>query len=98
MEGRRGDYARALANGVRCVPLLVETFGGLGPGLWEVLRRAADWRQDKLMSSEYDETTWAARKFMPFAVQQVSVAVHLAMAEEVASALGLAVGADPRAR
>ena len=98
VEGRRGDYARALANGVRCVPLLVETFGGLGPGLWEVLRRAADWRQDKLMSSEYDETTWAARKFMPFAVQQVSVAVHLAMAEEVASALGLAVGADPRAR
>ena len=52
VEGRRGDYARALASGGRCVPLLVETFGGLGSGLWEVLRQAADWRQDKLTSSE----------------------------------------------
>ena len=27
----RYDYARAQASGVRCVPLLVETFGGLSP-------------------------------------------------------------------
>ena len=98
VAAKAGDYARALDNGLEVVPLLVETFGGLGSGLWEVLRQAADWRQDKLTSSEYDETTWAARKFMPFAVQQVSVAVHLAMAEEIAGTLGLAVGADPRAR
>ena len=63
VKGRAGDYARAQASGVTCVPLLVETFGGFGAGLADVLRQAADWRQDRLTSSEYDETTWAARKF-----------------------------------
>ena len=97
VKGRTGDYARALESGVTCVPLLVETFGGFGAGLVDVLRQAAAWRQDKLTSSEYDETTWAARKFLPFATQQISVAAHLALAEEIAQALGLSVAADPRA-
>ena len=34
-----GDYARAQACGVTCVPLLVETFGGLSPALYGVLQR-----------------------------------------------------------
>ena len=44
-----------------------------------------------------DETTWAARKWLPFVLQQISVAVQLAMAQEIAEALGLSVAADPRA-
>ena len=91
VKGRAGDYARAQASGVTCVPLLMETFGGFGAGLADVLRQAADWRQDKLTSSEYDETTRSARKFMPFATQRISVAAHLAFAEEIAQALGLSV-------
>ena len=91
------DYARALSNGVRCVPMLVETFGGFGEGLVGVLERASEWRQGRLTASEYDETTWAARKFIPFAAQRISVAVHLSLAQEVAEALGLAVACDPRA-
>ena len=92
-----GDYARARAAGVTCVPLLVETFGGFGAGLVDVLHAADAWRQGKLTSSEYDETTWSARKSLPFAMQRISVAAHLAMAQEVAEALGLSVAADPRA-
>ena len=61
-----GDYARAQAEGVECVPLLVETFGGLSPALTSVLREAADWRSNKLTSSEYDETTWSARTWLTF--------------------------------
>ena len=82
----------------RCVPLIVETFAGFGPSveLVKVFERAAEWRQNKLTSSEYDETTWAARKWLPFVLQQISVAVQLAMAQEIAEALGLSV-ADPRA-
>ena len=34
---------------------------------------------------------------MAFAAQRISVAVQLAMAQEVAEALGLSVAADPRA-
>ena len=54
-------------------------------------------RGGRLAASEYDETTWAARKFIPFATQRISVAVHLSLAQEVAEALGLAVACDPRA-
>ena len=56
-----GDYDRAVGAGVTVVPLLVETFGGCAPPLMSALQRAADWRQNKLTSSEYDETTWSAR-------------------------------------
>ena len=91
-----GDYERALQAGVRCIPMLIETFGGFGPGLLEVLRRADEWRQGRLVSSEYDETTWSARNYMTFVAQRISVATHLSLAQEIAEALGLSVAADPR--
>ena len=92
-----GDYERALQGGARCVPMLLETFGGFGPGLMGVLRQADDWRQGRLVSSEYDETTWAARNYMAFVAQRLSVAVQISLAQEIAEALGLSVAADPRA-
>ena len=92
-----GDYERALQSGVRCVPMLLETFGGFGPGLMSVLKQADDWRQGRLVSSEYDETTWAARNYMAFVAQRISVAAQISMAQEIAEALGLSVAADPRA-
>ena len=78
------------------VPLLVETSGGCAPPLMSALQRAADWRQNKLTSSEYDETTWSARTWLSFVSQRLSVATQLAAAQEVAEALGLSVAADPR--
>ena len=93
-----GDYARAQAAGETCVPLLVETFGGLSPALMHELRAAAEWRSNKLTSSEYDETTWSARTWLTFVAQRLSVAVQLSVAQEAAEALGLSVAADPRAR
>ena len=80
-----------------CVPLLVETFGGLSPALMHELRAAAEWRSNKLTSSEYDETTWSARTWLTFVAQRLSVAVQLSVAQEAAEALGLSVAADPRA-
>ena len=55
-------------------------------------------RNNKLTSSEYDETTWSARTWMTFVAQRISVAVQLSSAQEVAEALGLSVAADPRAQ
>ena len=83
---------------VTCVPLLVETFGGLSPALMHELWAAAEWRSNKLTSSEYDETTWSARTWLTFVAQRLSVAVQLSVAQEAAAALGLSVAADPRAR
>ena len=48
---------------------------------------ASDWRQGRLVSSEYDETTWAARSFMAFVTQRISVAIHISLAQEIAEAL-----------
>ena len=70
----------------------------MSPALTGVLREAADWRSNKLTSSEYDETTWSARTCLTFVAQRISVAVQLSMAQEAAEALGLSVAADPRAR
>ena len=77
----------------------VTTCGGVRPARPEVvstLREAAEWRKNKLASSEYDETTWAARTWTSFVSQRISVAAQLAMAQEAAEALGLSVAADPR--
>ena len=96
VAAKSGDYARALASGVTCVPLLLETFGGFSPEVVSTLREAAEWRKNKLASSEYDETTWAARTWTSFVSQRISVAAQLAMAQEAAEALGMSVAADPR--
>ena len=96
VAAKSGDYARALASGVTVVPLLLETFGGFSPEVVSTLREAAEWRKNKLASSEYDETTWAARTWTSFVSQRISVVAQLAMAQEAAKALGLSVAADPR--
>ena len=49
------------------------------------------------MGSEYDEATWATRTFMPFVCQRISVAIQLAMAQQIAEAMRMSVAADPRA-
>ena len=62
-------------------------------GLFQEL---AEQRSNKLQKHEYDLTTWAARKWLPYVAQQVSVALHHAAALEVAYALGLSAAVDPR--
>ena len=47
-------------------------------------------RDNRLSKAEYDDTTWAARSWTAWAAQQLSVAVQLAAAEEMAHALGIA--------
>ena len=63
-----------------------------------VLGDAARHVRDKLTSAQYEETTWAARKWTPFAVQQISVALQRELAWAVGREHGLPVGggADPR--
>jgi hypothetical protein len=92
-----GHYARAEENGCQPLAALIETFGGYSPELVWLLERLARERMNRLTHLEYDQTTWAARSWTAFSAQKLSVAVHLAMATEVAVALGLPVAGDPRA-
>ena len=91
-----GDYKLAGERGIIAIPLLLETFGGFGPELMELLREAAEFRKNKLTAREYDETTWSARSWLSFVTQRISVALHRAAAREVGQALGLGLGPDPR--
>ena len=64
--------------------------GGFSPDVCQLLKELAEERDNRLSKAEYDDTTWAARTWTSWAAQQLSVAVQLAAAEEIAHALGLA--------
>ena len=53
-------------------------------------------RQNKLRKDEYEVTTWAARTWLSFTAQKVSVALHRSVALEIAHALGLSAAVDAR--
>jgi len=85
-----GDYARAQRLGHTVGEMLVETTGSIGPALLELLKGAAEARANKLTHGEYEtEATWSTRKYMPFVMQRISVAVQLAAASEIRLAMGV---------
>ena len=76
--------------------LLFESFGVFAPDVVQLLRDLADERQNRLNKAEYELTTWAARTWLSFSSQKLSVALHRATALEIAHALGISTGADER--
>ena len=56
---------------------------------------AAAQRANRLTHAEFErEATWATRKFVPFVMQRISVAVQIAAATEIRQALGWGMGPD----
>ena len=55
------------------------------PEVMELLGELAAERQNRLNSAEYDATTWTARSWMAFSTQRLSVALHRAVALEIAT-------------
>ena len=97
MPAHPGEYDGAAALGTVPVELLVETFGGLGPALANLLVEAAEVRRNKLTRGEYDEASWATRTWKALAVHRLSVAVQRSVAWEIAKALDLGARCDSRA-
>ena len=57
--------------------------------------KAADARSNRLTHAEFErEATWATRKYIPFVMQRISVAVQIAAASEIRQALGRGMGPD----
>ena len=74
--------------------LLVETMGGVGPALVELLKEAAEKRMNRLTHGEYEEeATWSTRSYTPFVMQRISVAVQTAVATEIRQAMGVGLAA-----
>ena len=72
-----------------------ETMGGIGPALLELLKDAAERRGNKLTHGEYEtEATWSTRKYMPFVMQRISIAVQMAAALEIRQALGVGLAPE----
>ena len=92
MAALPGDYAKAQRLGHIVTELCVETFGGLGSTLVELIKEAAAMRGNKLTHGEYEaEATWSTRKFTPFVMQRISVAIQIAAASEIRQALGMSL-------
>ena len=52
-------------------------------------------RSNRLTHAEFErEATWATRKYVPFVMQRISVAVQIAAATEIRQALGRGVSPD----
>ena len=94
VEAVPGDYAMARGLGHFVCELVVETFGGMGPALVELIKGAAGMRDNRLTHAEYEaEATWSTRSFTPFVMQRISVATQLAAASEIRQALGMGLAA-----
>ena len=91
-----GQYKRARGHGVDLRCLHFETFGGFGPESVAFVEELSHAVSNKLRKHEFDETTWAARTWCTFTTQKLSVALHRAVAGEIASALGLSQAVDRR--
>ena len=68
---------------------MVEVWGGLGKSTDKLIREAAAQRANRLTHAEFErEATWATRKYVPFVMQRISIAVQIAAASEIRQALG----------
>ena len=70
--------------------LLFEEFGAMSAGVEELLMRVAEVAGRKLTWWQYDQTSWSAREWMPFALQRLSVQLWTALADEAQRAIGAA--------
>lgn len=93
--GEVHPYDRPIKAGLLAEELLVEVWGGLGASTDGLIRKAAEQRANRLTHAEFErEATWATRKFVPFVMQRISVAVQIAAATEIRQALGRGMGPD----
>ena len=72
VEAVKGQYTDAEGK-CRVEALLFEEFGAMSAGVEELLMRVAKVAGRKLTWWQYDQTSWSAREWMPFALQRLSV-------------------------
>ncbi|EOD19700.1 hypothetical protein EMIHUDRAFT_117918 [Emiliania huxleyi CCMP1516] len=89
VEAVKGQYADAEGK-CRVEALLFEEFGAMSAWVEELLRRVAEVAGRKLTWWQYDQTSWSAREWMPFALQRLSVQLWVALADEAQRAIGAA--------
>ena len=89
VEAVKGQYTDAEGK-CHVEALLFEEFGAMSAGVEELLMRVAEVAGRKLTWWQYDQTSWSAREWMPFALQRLSVQLWVALADEAQRAIGAA--------
>ena len=89
VEAVKGHYTDAEGK-CHVMALLSEEFGAMSAGVEELLMRVAKVAGRKLTWWQYDQTSWSAREWMPFALQRLSVQLWTALADEAQRAIGAA--------
>ena len=70
----------------------------MSPGVVKLVREAGEDRGNRLHGAEFDATTWSTRTWTSFTMQRISCALMVAVAWELAGAMGLASVGDTRRR
>ena len=89
-RGCQGPVYTDAEGKCRVEALLFEEFGAMSAGVEELLMRVAEVAGRKLTWWQYDQTSWSAREWMPFALQRLSVQLWVALADEAQRAIGAA--------
>ena len=91
--GSPGAYARALRDGHSVHAIITETFGGFGKGAVALLYELGRQHGARLGADE-QAAPWCARSFRSLHAMRVSVALHMATADEIIETVKLDVAAE----
>ena len=83
VEGRDGDYSKAVGEGCDVRLLLFETFGGFGAGVLHLLKVLGEEVNNRLSHAQYHQTSWSARSWRSYQTQRMSVVLVRAAAGEI---------------
>ena len=95
---KEADYVHAIATHQDVQMLLMETYGGFGRGTTQLFKKLKNDVANKLATHQYEMASWSTRNWMSFQCQQLSLALHIAVAWKIGYELGLPAccGTDPR--
>jgi hypothetical protein len=81
-SGADANYPTALRKGHTVTPIIMEVFGGFSPGAASLLDELAK-KHGASLGADEDAAPWCARSFKAYHSQRISVALHLAAADEI---------------
>ena len=79
----RGVYRPAVGKGHSVQPLVFETYGGFHSDVTRLIERVSRAHGNNRLGADSLSAPWCARSFKSIHTQRISVALHLAAAEEI---------------
>ena len=81
-SGAGSNYETAIRQGHVVTPIIMEVFGGFSPGAAALMTELTK-KHGAGLGADGDAAPWCARSFKAYHTQRISVALHLAAADEI---------------